>query len=284
MGAPIHSIGTTMQQRGSRELWIALLIVGIITFFYLAVVLLSGSVPAASEFLGHSLGVAGFLLMLMTEILYSLRKRKLSARWGRISSWLSFHIITGIIGPYLALLHTAWKFNGLAGLVMLLTILVVLSGFIGRYIYTAVPRRADGAEMEAVELERLVHGIQSELTRWLEGQPQETRSAAQHLIESSSPPASAKGLQLIRFLDDWRFRASWEANLRPLSPAVRRQFVRLNQLLVRRRQLNRQIESLSTARRLLALWHTIHIPIGMTLFTAAFIHIGAAIYFATLLR
>ena len=49
-------------------------------------------------------------------------------------------------------------------------------------------------------------------------------------------------------------------------------------------QLQRQVASLAAARRLLALWHTIHIPIGMALFTAAFIHIVAAIYFATLLR
>jgi hypothetical protein len=49
-------------------------------------------------------------------------------------------------------------------------------------------------------------------------------------------------------------------------------------------RLRRQIASLTIARRLLALWHTIHIPIGMALFTSAFIHIGAAIYYATLLR
>jgi len=32
------------------------------------------------------------------------------------------------------------------------------------------------------------------------------------------------------------------------------------------------------------LWHAIHIPIGMVLFTTAIIHILAAIYYATLLR
>jgi hypothetical protein len=34
----------------------------------------------------------------------------------------------------------------------------------------------------------------------------------------------------------------------------------------------------------MALWHTLHVPIGLALFTAALIHIGAAIYYATLLR
>lgn len=39
-----------------------------------------------------------------------------------------------------------------------------------------------------------------------------------------------------------------------------------------------------SSRRLMSIWHTIHIPIGVALFTTAFIHIGAAIYYATLLR
>jgi hypothetical protein len=41
---------------------------------------------------------------------------------------------------------------------------------------------------------------------------------------------------------------------------------------------------LARTRRLLSLWHTIHVPIGLVLFTAAFIHSIAAIYYATLLR
>jgi hypothetical protein len=43
-------------------------------------------------------------------------------------------------------------------------------------------------------------------------------------------------------------------------------------------------ETLKQARRLMALWHTIHIPIGMVLFVSAFVHIGAALYYATLLK
>jgi hypothetical protein len=43
-------------------------------------------------------------------------------------------------------------------------------------------------------------------------------------------------------------------------------------------------EALKQARSLLALWHTIHIPIGMVLFISAFVHIGAALYYATFLK
>jgi cytochrome b561 len=102
----------------------------------------------------------------------------------------------GLVGPFMVLLHSSWKFNGLAGVSMLLTVIIVISGFIGRYIFTRIPRTMDGLEIEGT----------------------------------------------------------------------------LSQ------------EALRQARRLMALWHTIHIPIGMALFITAFVHIGAALYYATLLK
>lgn len=272
-----------MTRTGSRGLLFAFLLIVVLTFLYMVVVLLTGSIPAASEFLGHSLGIVGFALMLMTETIYSIRKRRLSARWGRIASWLDFHIFTGLVGPYLVLLHSAWKFNGLAGLVMLLTGIVVFSGFIGRYIYTAVPRRADGAEMEITELERVARSTQSELSHFLQDQPGEIKELAERLIQRTNQEIDGKS-PLLRFVDRWRFQTAWEREMHSLSKPLRRGLSRLRLLLDRRRQLNFQIKTLAAARRLLALWHLAHIPIGLTLFVSALIHIGAAIYYATLLR
>ena len=93
-----------MARRKSYELWVSLAAMGLITAVYLLVVWWVGGIPKASDFFGHSLGVVGFLLMLMTETLYSLRKRSRSSRWGRMSTWLSFHIFTGLVGPYMVLL------------------------------------------------------------------------------------------------------------------------------------------------------------------------------------
>ena len=69
-----------------------------------------------------------------------------------------------------------------------------------------------------------------------------------------------------------------------MDPQSRAQVAALSDLLKRRRTLDRQRRSIAHARRLMALWHTLHVPIGLALFTAAFIHIAAAIYYATLLR
>lgn len=182
--------------RGNKELLLAFFAMLSITGLYGLVMVWRREIPPASELFGHAIGIIGFIFMLMTETLYSLRKRSRSVRWGKMSTWLQFHIFTGLVGPYMVLLHTSWKFNGIAGVTTLFTVIIVVSGFIGRYIFTRVPRTLDGLEIEG--------------------------SHSQEVIKQ--------------------------------------------------------------ARRLLALWHTIHIPIGMVLFISAFVHIGAALYYATLLK
>ncbi len=186
-------------RHGNRELWIALIAIVFSTLSYLGVLILVGEVPGASDFYGHALGILGFILMLATETLYSLRKRSRSARWGKMSAWLQFHIFTGLVGPYMVLLHSAWKFNGLAGMVMLLTVVIVVSGFVGRYIYTAVPRSLDGAELEASILEQEIQHANGELNSWLAGRPESIRVLARRL--SIAPKVGSIGM----FCVDWSF-------------------------------------------------------------------------------
>ena len=70
----------------------------------------------------------------------------------------------------------------------------------------------------------------------------------------------------------------------PVSGALRAKARHLQELQNQHRKLQKVIRQRQTARRLFSLWHTIHIPLGLTLFLIAFIHIGAAIYFALMLR
>ena len=231
MRGAVYSKENRIARQSNRELWLALLAMLLISLIYGFVVLAWRRIPPASDFFGHMIGVLGFILMLMTETLYSLRKRSRSARWGRMSNWLSFHIFTGIVGPYMVLLHTSWKFNGLAGAVTLMTLIVVASGFIGRYIYTSIPRTVDGFEVESGAIEGEIAAIQATL---------QTLNATQ--------------------------------------------MSRIKALRKQQNALRRQAGSLATARRMMSLWHTVHIPIGMALFAAAFVHIFAALYYATFLH
>jgi len=273
-----------MVNRRSHELLYALAAMVLITLVYLWMNLILRAVPSASSFYGHSMGVVGFVLMLMTETLYSLRKRSRLARWGPMAGWLKFHIFTGIVGPYLVLLHSSWKFNGLAGVLTLMTAVIVISGFVGRYIYTAVPRTADGLALEAGELEREIANVEAHLQAWLAARQGPFEALAyQHDTQAALPGAGAAQIFGRELLDAQRRIRRWLA-YRRMQPDVRAEAQQLELLLERRDALQRQAGSLQLARRMLATWHTIHIPIGLGLFALAFVHIGAAIYYSSLLR
>lgn len=257
----------------SRELIYAVIAMALITLGYLVVQAVYGSTPSASSLWGHGIGIVGFVLMLMTETLYSLRKRSRSSRWGRMTRWLEFHIFTGLVGPFMVLLHPGWQFKGLAGVLSLLTVLIVISGFIGRYIYTAIPRTADGIELtlaeleqQAAQIERVLEYAAVDSARALAGGTGGVVSAA-----GSVPGGSAAATTPVRggHQPDGETRRIQRSHER-----LRRERERLKRVIARRQ----------VSRRLFSLWHTIHIPLGLTLFLVAFIHIGAAIYYSMLLK
>lgn len=182
----------------------------------------------------------------------------------------------------MVLLHTSWKFNGLAGMVMLLTIIIVGSGFLGRYIYTSVPRNADGIEIEANDLEEQILVIDSELQTWLATKPALYRDLSKQL--ASAPIGTGSRLVFGRAFEEWNARIKWWRTRSKLDKDAQMQAKQLNGLIKRERILRRQLNSIVMTRRLLGLWHAIHVPVGIALFTAAFLHILGAIYYATLLH
>ena len=112
--------------------WITLLTVG-----YLA--LARGGPLDSSGWARHTLGAAGLLAMLGGTFGYAWRKRRNGP--GALQSWLRAHIITGIVGPYLVLLHSAFAFRGVAGVAFGLMLVVVASGIVGRYVYTTFAKQ-----------------------------------------------------------------------------------------------------------------------------------------------
>jgi hypothetical protein len=142
--------------RTRREIWYSLLVIAVVTALYLFVYQQAGELPPAFGLVGHGIGVLGFVLMLMTETLYSIRKRMPGAAWGSTASWMRFHVFTGLVGPYMVLLHTSMKFRGLAGVSLLLSAVVVASGIFGRYVFTSVPHAELGAGGEIVDRPRVI--------------------------------------------------------------------------------------------------------------------------------
>jgi hypothetical protein len=239
--------------------------------------------PDGGHPFGHALGILGAGLMLMTETLYSLRKRWHRFRIGQVRHWLSFHIFTGIVGPFLVFMHTGLEFRGLAGLTMFLTVLVVGSGFLGRYIYTAVPRTLAGVEVDRRTLEADLQRQREELLAWSAGKSARVQTLIQ---QEAGTIALAQELTPLAVLtgrwQEWRERQRIRVALRGLDREEQGRVKEIERLLTQQQRLMRQIRSLQTVRRLMGWWHTAHVPMGLTLFTAMFIHIFATIYYGAL--
>jgi len=93
------------------------------------------------------LGVAGMAMMTI-PVAYVVRKRWIrSPLAGSMRAWLNVHIFCGIVGPVLITFHTAFKFNGVIAVAYWSMVAVVLSGFVGRYLYVRIPRTIRGTEL-----------------------------------------------------------------------------------------------------------------------------------------
>ncbi|MGB3714881.1 MAG: hypothetical protein WA996_10685 [Candidatus Promineifilaceae bacterium] len=239
------------------------------------------AIPGGGHPFGHALGIIGAILMVMTEFLYSARKRWHLFRFGQVRYWLSFHIFTGIIGPFLVLMHTGLEFRGLAGISMLLTILVVLSGFVGRYIYTSVPRSLAGVELSRRDLEQELASGRDELATWSANKSDRVQILVSEyaLVDGSDTDLSISEV-LARKYREWQAKRKLHSSIKQLESEEQTRLKNLERMIDKQQRLIRQINSLKTVRRMMGSWHTLHVPLGITLFTAMTIHIIAAIYYS----
>ncbi len=127
-----------------KEQLIASVLVAIILVLWFGA-LLHSSPRFAGSLTGGILGVSGALLMLV-PLAYTIVKRvpplkTAVTRRVPMRTLLAWHIYAGLVGPLLVLIHTGHKFASPLGLLLtLLTLVVVLSGFVGRYLLGRIGR------------------------------------------------------------------------------------------------------------------------------------------------
>ena len=103
--------------------------------------------------IGVNLGMFG-VLMFFLIFLYPLRKRwGWLGRQGNSRHWLDFHVVLGTAAPLVIALHSSFKFGGIAGMAFWIMTAVTLSGFIGRYLYSQIPRTLNAAELTVKEIQ-----------------------------------------------------------------------------------------------------------------------------------
>ena len=108
---------------------------------------------------GGFFGVVGAILMLW-PLFYLIIKRVKTiknavTKHAPMRSLLAWHIYAGVIGPIFVMIHTGHKFNSTIGLSLtVMTLIVVVSGFIGRYLLSQI-------SSDIKEKKQLLEGLSS---------------------------------------------------------------------------------------------------------------------------
>lgn len=244
----------------------------------------------AGDDLGYWLGVSGAVMMLLL-FSYPLRKYVKFARgWGNIKGWFLFHMVLGVLGPLLILLHSTFRLGSLnASVAFYSMIIVALSGVIGRFLLSRVSRGLHG---EKTDLETLMAaaGLDKEDARSrLAFAPKiEARLKAfeqKELSAKETPWSHARRVFWLPILQ-WLVYRKCAAELAVLLPQMARNQNWSKKDLARRRSkanklvdqyLNSivRVSQYSAYSSLFSLWHVAHIPFVYLLIVTALVHVYA---------
>ncbi len=238
-----------------------------------------------SGIIGQSAGIVAFALFLFLW-LYPLRKKfKWLAFTGSVASWLSVHVIIGLAIPLLAALHAAWHFSGLIGLGYGAMMVAWLSGIVGRYIYSRIPRSKSGVELtrdevetqRAAVLQQIVEatGIEAELLEHI------LLAGTSPTVTSDVSPLKAIGVMIANDVRRWRALAAASLglarHLRDGRAVEHEMLFTMRRLMRREIALTQQARMLDATHRLFRFWHVAHKPMAISALVAVVLHVGYAI-------
>jgi hypothetical protein len=240
--------------------------------------------------IGVKLGMVG-VLMFFLIYLYPLRKKwGWLGRMGNSRHWLDFHIVLGTAAPVIIAFHASFKFGNIAGMAFYSMLMVTLSGFVGRYLYSHIPRSLSAAELSMKEIQEKEEALRKELAE----QKATFGFSVEALAELPSPAQLAKtpliaSLLSMFVLDIKRpFKTSllrlqragfgpWVFSAFGLFSTRDLKLERAIVLAQKQASLSQSIAFLSRTQRIFQLWHVIHRPFSYAFAILAILHICLAL-------
>lgn len=271
-----------------------LLVVGLAAYGYDYYTLSSAARPFSpkhavlrpSGTIGLKLGFLG-LAMFLAIFVYPLRKKwGWLGRQGTARHWLDFHVLLGVSAPFVIAFHSSFKFHGFAGIAFWIMLSVSLSGLIGRYLYSQIPRRVNAAEISLTELQ----DIQTQLSGQLAQQRLLPQVDLRSLLRLPSKESVSRlpmpiALVYMMFLDVARvFRVAsirrhalpFGQKLTTLAGFLPTSNISLERSIALAREeasLAKRVLFLSRSQQVFHLWHVVHKPFSYSFAVLALIHI-----------
>ncbi len=211
---------------------------------------------------GQGLGILGTLMIVFGVAIYIARKRYgFLSKTIRLKYMLEFHIFLCTLGPILILFHTTFKFGGIVSIAFWSMVAVVLSGFIGRFIYIQIPRTIEGRALSLNE----VKDMKVNLSNVLYDKFKLEKSFVDTIIGYSNNRKQKRTISLKKLLKD--------SDL-PINERIAVLKIVRNEI-----SLSRKIERLEIMQRLFKYWHVVHLPFALILLIILCIHVGITVAF-----
>jgi hypothetical protein len=244
-----------------RERFVVSGLVGLFLLFWLGL-LFHRSSRFAGSLPGGMLGVSGAVLMLVPLAYMIVKRIAPLKRWVTRSismrTLLAWHIYAGVVGPILVILHTGHKFESTLGVALTaMTLLVVLSGFVGRYLMNQFSQTIREKKELLTQLELAYRDTATQLAARPE-QAAHLRLWSGFFTRLIAGPLLAAGSGMLR---------DTPASLRAL---------RLAESMA---DLEYAIKTHETFKRWFASWLKLHIVISFILYGLLALHVWAAIHF-----
>ena len=279
--------GAARRRPSGRESLLLLLVVGLIAAAI--AVGRSGRFTAGSD-LGYWIGVAGGVAMLLL-FLYPLRKRWRRLRdLGSTRFWFALHMMLGILGPVLIIIHSTLRFGSLNATVAFGSMaLVAASGIMGRFLYSRIHHGLYGRRATLAEL-RAQAGLDTEAVRSklafapaVEARLDEyARLAAATGKDALNHPLRFMALGWHAKIARWKCQAEAIDALRRCAAAehwpkqkLERRIRSRKALIAAHLRAVQRVAQFGVFERLFSWWHVLHVPLVYMMVLAAVAHVVA---------
>lgn len=277
-----------LPRRGRDDLWVTAGVMALIAATWAFSRL--GLFTAESD-TGYWLGVAGGVGMLLL-FTYPMRKHlRFMQHWGSGRIWFIVHMVLGIAGPTLILLHSTFRIGSInAGVALLSMAVVAISGVVGRFLYVRIHRDMHGERLSLAELRETLGSDEGRLGSRLRFAPQVvdtlSRFEATWLVQGRPGVLQLLRIALWLPLARWQARKACRRELRIRLLAVARQEgwgrkdFRLR-LRTARGAVDEVLERIARLaqfaawERLFSLWHVAHVPFVYLMVISAIVHVVA---------
>lgn len=244
---------------------------------------------AASE-LNYWLGVAGGSMMTLL-FAYPLRKRfRFMARWGAAKWWFVVHMLLGIGGPLLVLVHSTFAVGSLnAGVALYSMLIVAASGVVGRFLYLRVHKGLNGERQSLTQLQQALglkhEGMHSALAFARDTERELLAFEAWALDPRTRLPSPLRAFTLLplrRLLTRQRCWHALRLSMHQRAQAQgwdareqRRALRLLRRTVEDYLQAVQRVAQFQSAARLFSLWHVLHVPFVYLMVLCAIAHVVA---------